>query len=249
MTTEMVQLERLRRHYEIAVRTYDYVSLLDLSHALRIWVELKSSLVRRYSSISIATPFCTGSPPKTLMKKLRDCIYIIAYMPGGVISYAAQGIMAAGPRITEGDDDSVHVMARHGRDGSMAVSQYYVIGTHLNNDSLKLIGKVNKKQCNYGNWLAGEVVRVSYPIGGDESKLGSLSISRENMIKRMANVYDASHVKRDHVEEMSNKFDEPVAYLHRFTCGGLPLTYFILLSISQEILKHVPRLIGVPVEE
>ena len=32
MQTVLLQLERLRRHYTTAVRTYDHVSLLDLSH-------------------------------------------------------------------------------------------------------------------------------------------------------------------------------------------------------------------------
>ena len=46
METVMIQLARLRRHYDAAVRSYDKVALLDLSNTLRIWTELKHPLLK-----------------------------------------------------------------------------------------------------------------------------------------------------------------------------------------------------------
>lgn len=84
MNTVHLHLERLRRHYEVAVHTYDHVSLLDLSHALRNWVELKQALKTIAPKFSTALAFKTAIPAKKIFKVVRGHQFVIAYMPGGV---------------------------------------------------------------------------------------------------------------------------------------------------------------------
>ena len=64
MKTILLHLERLRRHYEAAVKTYDEVSLLDLSHTLRLWTELKKPLENLAPEFSNSRLFRTGIPAK-----------------------------------------------------------------------------------------------------------------------------------------------------------------------------------------
>jgi hypothetical protein len=46
MDTEHIKLQydRLGRHHSAALKDKDPISFLDLSHALRIWVDMKSSV-------------------------------------------------------------------------------------------------------------------------------------------------------------------------------------------------------------
>lgn len=55
MTTVTIelQLERLRRHYEMSMQTYDQISLLELSHTLRVWADMNSGQWRSMGSDSI----------------------------------------------------------------------------------------------------------------------------------------------------------------------------------------------------
>ena len=64
-------------------------------------------------------------------------------------------------------------------------------------------------------------------------------------IKRMANTFDGSHpsIAKDE-DNYNNKFDEPIrSLLHLHLMGGLPLPYFILLKIAQDILEIAPHLL------
>jgi hypothetical protein len=63
-----------------------------------------------------------------------------------------------------------------------------------------------------------------------------VTISREMVIKRVANTLEGSHASTSQAEEYGNSFDEPIHYLLRYAVGGLPLPYFILLKISQDLL-------------
>ena len=44
MKNYKLQLNRLKRHYETSINTYDVISFLDLAHSLRIWTELKNNV-------------------------------------------------------------------------------------------------------------------------------------------------------------------------------------------------------------
>ena len=68
MNNFLINVERLQRHYAVAVQTYDQVSLLDLSHTLRLWVELKTILPTENPSFATSILFKTASPGSKLVR-------------------------------------------------------------------------------------------------------------------------------------------------------------------------------------
>ncbi|MFN9387433.1 MAG: hypothetical protein ACK6BU_10800, partial [Cyanobacteriota bacterium] len=66
--------------------------------------------------------------------------------------------------------------------------------------------------------------------------LETVAISREMIIKRVANTLDGSHASAAGGGEVDNAFDAPVHHLLKYKVGGLPLPYFILLKVAQDIL-------------
>ena len=71
-----LHLERLRRHYEAAVRSYDDVALLDLSHVLRIWTELKIPLAQHVPAFRTTIAFKTGMPSRKVLRAAKGHRYV-----------------------------------------------------------------------------------------------------------------------------------------------------------------------------
>ncbi len=246
MSDVSLQFERLRRHYDLAVRSHDHVSFLDLSHALRIWVELKSHLDGNYPSFSSTKAFKTGCPSKRLLKAAKGCRYVFCYMPGDVITYASNGQIVSGPE----DDFSVGPMKVSvgfmvDADGAFRLRSFCFVSRQLDDSYFLSTSSVSITRCNYQQWLGAEVVKLSY---ADESGvLNSVCMSREILIKRVANTLDASH-PTDQNSVGVNKFDAPLRHLLKYAVGDLPLPYFILLKIAQDILDIAPGLIGLSLD-
>jgi hypothetical protein len=102
------------------------------------------------------------------------------------------------------------------------------------------ISLAESSRCTYAGWMGAEAVRLSWPMSGDNSEL--VTISREVLVKRVANVLDGSHPSLG--SDPDNRFDAPVQYLLTCQVAGFPLPYFILLKVAQDILDEVPRLLG-----
>ena len=64
--------------------------------------------------------------------------------------------------------------------------------------------------------------------------------------KRVANTLDGSHPSAGGGGDTDNVFDAPVQHLLKYQMGGLPLPYFILLKIAQDILDVSPKIPGAP---
>jgi len=94
---------------------------------------------------------------------------------------------------------------------------------------------------NFVSWMGAEAVRVCYV--DETGQLRKLSISREKMIRRVANTLNGSHPSEAGNCDSHDPFDAPIHYLLDFKMGGIDLPYFILLKIAQDILANVPRLI------
>lgn len=228
------QLERLRRHYEAASKTYDYVSLLDLSHSLRIWVDLKQILPNIVPSFESTLSFKTASPPKKILNHIRGCQYVLAYMPGFVVTSANKGNIFSVPRI--GCEMYCGVRVRNVGTHKAEMAHFYVVAKDLNASMIKVLSNETVTRCNYVQWLASDAVRMCYI--NSSQKMTPVALSREILIKRVANTLNGSHPKLSVTSDSDNKFDEPIHYLLQFEWGGLPLPYFILLKIAQDIL-HV----------
>jgi hypothetical protein len=93
--------------------------------------------------------------------------------------------------------------------------------------------------------MGAEAVRLSFPTGTGDLK--SLAISREMIIRRVANTLDGSHPSAATTTGgTENSFDPAVHHLLKYQMGGLPLPYFILLKIAQDILEIAPKLLAAP---
>ena len=249
MQTVLLHLERLRRHYTAAVRTYDHVSLLDLSHSLRVWADLKLALPNIAPAFATTLAFKTAIPAKKVLRAARGKRFVFSYMPGGVITYAGNGQIASGPEL--GNPNSpftmgAAVMLR--ADGAMELKNYCIVGLAFEQPLIKALGAEDVTRCNYMQWMGAEAVRLSYPA--DDGTLKKLAITREMIVRRVANTLDGSHPSAAGTnEDKENSFDPAVHHLLQYQMGGLPLPYFILLKIAQDILATAPKLLGMPQAE
>ena len=243
VNTVLLHLERLRRHYEVAVRTYDHVSLLDLSHALRVWTELKSPLAMLAPKLSTAISFKTAIPARKVLKAARGYKYVFSYMPGGVITYASKGHLASGPDMGPSDGDFTIGVAVKVSPSFIELGKYCVISRSFEQPLVKALDAESVTCCTFIQWLGAEAVRVAYV--NQQGSLEVVAISREMIIKRVANTLDGSHPSAAGGSDVDNVFDAPVHHLLKYQMGGLPLPYFILLKIAQDILEVAPKLLGI----
>ncbi|MDP3515330.1 MAG: hypothetical protein Q8S20_21515 [Sulfuritalea sp.] len=251
MKTVLLHLERLRRHYDVAAHTYDHVALLDLSHSLRIWVDLKNSIHTIAPRFLTTLSFKTASPARKSLKAVRGYWYVFSYMPGGVITYVNNGKQMLGDDPNYYDKDGIFqgevtIDFEFGRreDGAYIVKKFCIANRQLDAHLANAFrSDESVKRCNYIQWLGSDVVRMSYP--NSDGILQSVAITREMIVKRMANAFDGSHpsISKD-IGNTDNRFDEPIRSLLRHQMmNGLPLPYFILLKIAQDILEIAPKLL------
>lgn len=235
MQTICLHLERLRRHYEIAVRTYDHVALLDLSHTLRVWAELKIPLKVKAPSFSTSIAFKNGSPAKKVLRAARGGNYVFSYMPDGVTTFASNGQLVSCPESAHSGTDFTISIELTNTPPSVILGNYCVISKKIDTPSFNAVLAAQVKRCTYIEWLGANAVQLSYV--NQQGKQEDLAISREMLIKRIANTLDGSHPSAACSSEDGNTFDAPVHYLLQYTMGGLPLPYFILLKIAEDILR------------
>jgi len=232
MTELDLQIERLRRHYEVSVKTYDSVSLLDLSHILRVFTELDERLMQD-KKFGSALAFKSESPNRKLYKRFKRDEYIYSYLPGGTITHAHAGLISSGPDSLT-DKMTVCVKIKSNSDASMEFASFHYLDTNASPDEMKLFEHPNNSRCNYKNWLGSEVLRYRLHLIDEtvENKM-----ARKTVIQRVANSMGASHPLNTSPEEQFNKNDKHLVYLSCFRVGGLPLPYFILLDTAQKILE------------
>lgn len=243
MNTVLLHLERLRRHYEVAVHTYDQVSLLDLSHALRVWAELKKPLQSLAPKFSNAIAFKTGGPAKKVLKAARGHNYVFCYMPGGVITYASKGHLASGPGMGEGDGDFAFGIAVKPTASQIELGKFALVSTAFDQPLIKALDSQAVTRCTFMQWMGSEAVRVAFQNPKKNGQYETVTISREMVIKRVANTLDGSHPSAAGGSDVDNTFDAPTHHLLQYQVGGVPLPYFILLKIAQDILEVSQRLL------
>lgn len=233
------QLERLRRHHESACRTYDHISLLDLSHALRIWVDMKHALPKAFPRFATTLSFKTASPPRKILNHVRGAPYIFSYMPGSVATHASNGNLISAPAI--GEKYFAGVRVRGVGTDTVEMGRFCIAAKDLEDPMIKVLNNEIVTRCNYVQWLSSDAVRMCYI--NSSNQIVQLSLSREMIVKRVANTLDGSHPSLAAETDSDNKFDEPIHHLLNFKWGGLPLPYFILLKIAQDILEVAPKLL------
>jgi hypothetical protein len=240
MKTISFHFERLRRHYELAVRSYDTVALLDLSHSLRIWAELKSELPKLVPSFGRTQAFKTETPSKKVLRASKGSRFVFAYMPGGVVTYCAKDQLASGPELDVPTEDlTVGISVQWAAD-QLLLRNFCFVSRAIEDVPSNVLASGRVARCNYIGWLGAEVVRVSFV---NEGVLSVVAISRETMIKRVANALDGSHASLAN-RQSDKRFDPAVRHLLEYRVGGLALPYFILLKTAQDILSIGSKLLG-----
>ena len=122
------------------------------------------------------------------------------------------------------------------------LARYCLVATSFDEHLIKALNSESVTRCGFTQWLASEAVRVCYPR--EDGVLEVTTISREMIVRRVANTLDGSHPSIAGNGGVDNAFDHPVHHLLQFRMGGLPLPYFILLKIAQDILDVAPRIPG-----
>ena len=84
----------------------------------------------------------------------------------------------------------------------------------------------------FQQWLGSSIIMKN--VGTNK-----VSISREIMIKRVANILGASHpMGTDEGENFENRFDEHIKELNNIVVAdGYPVTYYQLIEIADEIIE------------
>ncbi|BCB07556.1 hypothetical protein HHSLTHF2_14460 [Vreelandella venusta] len=241
----VIHLERLRRHFEAARRSYDIVTLLDLSHSLRIWADLKDSLPKSYPKFHSTSAFKTGIPARKVLKAARGHESVFSYMPGGTVTYASNGSLASGPGTEDGRSFTIGVSVRTQTD-SVELKNFSIIFTSFEQPLIKALGAEQVKRCNFMRWMGAEAVRAN--LMSDDGNLKLITLSREKVIRRVANTMDGSHPSDPSEEIPLGEFDAAIRRLMEFQVGGLPLPYFILLKCAQDIVEIAPKLLDLNAE-
>ena len=134
-------------------------------------------------------------------------------------------------------------MEQH-EDGSRTMDRFFWVNFVLEPEQMKALESQSVTRCNYSQWLGAEVVRIAYqdPAGA----LTVTSLTREEVVRRVANSLDGSHPSAAATERDGTSInDAAIRKLLSYHMGGIPLPYFVLLKIAQDILEVAPKLLGV----
>jgi hypothetical protein len=212
-----LQYKRLARHHSVALKEKDPISFLDLSHALRIWVDMKAFVDEVAKKKGVALRFTNPVVSKEVKKILKGSKYTYLPLASGVGS----------PRI---EIKGVRVINRALTPEE--VKNLYEAGPPVAEPS----------KLSFSEWLGSGV----YEVPSGEEKHPHIKISREILIKRVANILGASHpAGTEAAEAAENKFDLYVLDLHGvLLADGYPATYYQLLEIGNDILVGTECLFG-----
>ena len=236
MTNYTTQLERLKRHYENSLNTYDEISFLDLLHALRIWTEIKESI----DAIS-DKKFRKVIFNKNLKTIFRGASYVYTYLYNGVTTSATATQEVSSRAIVSGPMEeifSVGSIIMNHDNGDLTIAQFMTINRSLTSDE---VSKFNHETKNTPTDLVSFSKYMESPaIYFNFSKINPKCITNENLIKRLANEYEASHASSyDTKFEVNNVFSAPVKILMNYKCSQLPLPYFVILHIAKTIITSL----------
>lgn len=93
----------------------------------------------------------------------------------------------------------------------------------------------------FSQWLGGEIIETTEIPSG-----GRLGISREMLIRRVANFLGASHpAGMETSTEFENRFDPHIRSLHEIrVLSNIRLTYYELLEIVEQIIETLAPFFG-----
>ncbi|MDZ7690687.1 MAG: hypothetical protein U5K69_06055 [Balneolaceae bacterium] len=78
-----VQLERLERHYDKSVKSYDFIELLELAHTLRVLAELLDE-----GDDKTGRDFKVLTPHKKIRRLIKKEDHIFMHLPEPITTYS-----------------------------------------------------------------------------------------------------------------------------------------------------------------
>lgn len=211
-----LQYKRLERHYRASLEQKDTISFLDLSHCLRIWVEMKNELDELVKSKGVNLKLSNPTASKNIKRILKGSSYTYLPLGGGVDSpgIKMKGVMGID---IKGSPDEIGKLAK----------KLYEAGPPTESPTT----------LRYSEWLASGI----YEVPSNDKTHPQIRISREILIKRVANMLGASHpIGTTDGDDKENKFDPYILELHNIKIAdGYPATYYELLEIAGSILKAI----------
>ena len=244
MNTLLLHAERLRRHHQSALRTYDPVGLVELSHSLRIWADLKLAIDTVAPDLAKSTAFRSSSPSRVVARAAaKQTEFVLAYFPGKVLTSAVDGVAISLPNRGSEQLKAESSARWNFADTGVEVARYCYFAPGLAGIPQAQLDQQSVSRLTFSQWLGAEVVRIGYSDSDGVSHRSTLT--RENLIRRLANSHDGSHPSLAMSGATENRLDAPVDALFRHSCCMLPLPYFILLKIAQDLLgvlrKRLPQ--------
>lgn len=209
----LLQLTRLERHHTRARTERDEISFLDLAHALRIWTEMKADVDDLARGQGISLALPHVAPTR-LDKQGRK--------GGGVMDLPladggeGPGGRVWGVRITLG-------RSRHKEIEGRPVPEP---------------PKATPTRLSFTDWLGATI----YWTPSGDAKHPELPISREILIKRVANALGASHPAGMEDSDFEHRFDPFIRRLHNIIIMDLPATYQQLLEIAKNTIEAMRKL-------
>jgi hypothetical protein len=236
MNDYQLQLNRLKRHYDSSINTFDFISFLDLAHTLRIWMEIKDGIEKLYNIPTFKKIVIT----KTFKKLINNSGHAFAYFPDGVKISTKNGSLIS-KKVGYGPlkDSSTNSIYFYYGINEITLYQYLIVYRNFSENENKILDEelknVNTELVTFTQFMKSPAIYFQIP--GHNPK----NISNEELIKRIANEYQASHAdSKDTNFQINNIYSGPVNYLMGYGClERLPLPYFVLLHIAGNIIKNL----------
>lgn len=231
MSSLAVQFARLRRHSDAAGKTYDYVSFLDLAHTLRVWADMKQTMSSAAPKFSESIAFRTATPSRHALRTLRGREFVYSLLPDDVTTHASNGVIIG----LKNQPADAEVIANWRRNGAqLEVGFYAYISPPHKQRVAEIFRGQGLRRCTFQEWMNSAVVVGSHPA--EHGRLVPFSLTREQLIRRVANELDASHPRGMEVPVRAAEASRATHYLLGHMVAGLPLPYLHLLKDSQDIL-------------
>jgi hypothetical protein len=202
----------LECHTQATAADKDEISFLDMTHCLRIFVDMKVAIDEYLQENEIQLVWPNPVWTRSLKKIYGGSWYLHVPLATGVETGGVQvkGLTASDKVLTPEE-----------------VQQSFRAGPPQNAPT----------DLNFSQWLGSEIVKVTQDEGGENPVVG---ISREMLIKCVDNFLGASHPEgSEQSSDRENSFDPYVRQLDEYKVAGIPLTYYQLLEIAQTIVAKL----------
>ncbi|WP_410005039.1 hypothetical protein [Aequorivita nionensis] len=234
----IINYKRLKRHFDLNIIGFDEIALYDLSHALRMWVDMKENVSEYLKLKPKSKKFKSYNVSKQLSRLVNNKEYIIAGLSNGIRTWSGNTDIASS---SLGHDSSVPFLQQikfmRNEDNSFTIADFILIyGTVFTDEQRKTVNKgLSEKSYDFSPWLNSEAIRLNYP--NSNGKLERKIISREIFVRRVANILGGSHPIG--IDDSENKYNDAIKYLMNVSILGLPAPYIIILKIAKDILDNI----------